>query len=138
MFEQLLKCAKPGRNSEIEPGIAVHLCTACSTAQRDNCRSMPNSVQAPPNLVRTMFSEAGLISSFAMRAIRLAFQSPFELREVVRQIYMAGWRSLPLVVTSDGLELRDGGVLADVAPTVLQILGLAQPREMTGESLIAG
>ena len=35
-----------------------------------------------------------------MRAVRVAFQAPFELREVVRQVYMAGWRSLPLVVTS--------------------------------------
>jgi chaperonin GroEL (HSP60 family) len=30
----------------------------------------------------------------------MAFQSPFELKEVVHQIYMVGWRSLPLVVTS--------------------------------------
>ena len=34
-----------------------------------------------------------------MRAVRVAFQPPFELREVVRQVYMAGWRSLPLVMT---------------------------------------
>ncbi|MEW6051270.1 MAG: 2,3-bisphosphoglycerate-independent phosphoglycerate mutase [Candidatus Zixiibacteriota bacterium] len=32
--------------------------------------------------------------------------------------------------------LRDGGVLADVAPTVLDIMGLEQPKEMTGKSLI--
>ena len=44
---------------------------------------------------------------------------------------------VPLVVTSAGLVLRDGGVLADVAPTVLQLLGVAQPTEMTGRSLIA-
>ncbi len=43
---------------------------------------------------------------------------------------------VPLVVTVPGLELRDGGVLADVAPTVLEILGLAQPAAMTGRSLI--
>ena len=41
-----------------------------------------------------------MISAFAMRAIRVAFQSPFELGEVVHQIYMVGWRSLPLVMTS--------------------------------------
>jgi 2,3-bisphosphoglycerate-independent phosphoglycerate mutase len=44
---------------------------------------------------------------------------------------------VPLIVTDDGHELRDGGVLADVAPTVLEILGIAQPAEMTGESLLA-
>jgi 2,3-bisphosphoglycerate-independent phosphoglycerate mutase len=43
---------------------------------------------------------------------------------------------VPLIVTVPGLELRDGGILADVAPTVLQVLGEAQPTEMTGRSLI--
>ena len=32
--------------------------------------------------------------------------------------------------------LRDGGRLADVFPTVLDLLGLAKPGEMTGESLL--
>ena len=35
-----------------------------------------------------------------------------------------------------GQELRSGGRLADIAPTVLNLLGLPQPSEMTGESLI--
>ncbi len=33
-------------------------------------------------------------------------------------------------------ELRDGGALENVAPTILEIMGLAKPREMTGESLL--
>ena len=36
-----------------------------------------------------------------------------------------------------GLELRDGGVLADVAPTVLALLDVEPPAAMTGRSLIA-
>jgi 2,3-bisphosphoglycerate-independent phosphoglycerate mutase len=44
---------------------------------------------------------------------------------------------VPLVVTVPGLALRDGGILADVAPTVLQVLGEVQPAGMTGASLIA-
>ncbi len=46
---------------------------------------------------------------------------------------------VPLIVTvRDGLALRgEGGVLADVAPTVLELLGLDQPAAMTGRSLIA-
>lgn len=32
--------------------------------------------------------------------------------------------------------LRQDGILADIAPTLLQLMGLAQPREMTGKSLI--
>lgn len=35
-----------------------------------------------------------------------------------------------------GHVLRQGGRLADIAPTTLRLLGLAQPSEMTGESLI--
>jgi 2,3-bisphosphoglycerate-independent phosphoglycerate mutase len=33
--------------------------------------------------------------------------------------------------------LRDGGRLADVAPTVLALLGVEQPPVMTGTSLLA-
>ena len=43
---------------------------------------------------------------------------------------------VPLIVTVPGLALREGGVLADVAPTVLQLLGVEQPAAMTGKSLI--
>jgi 2,3-bisphosphoglycerate-independent phosphoglycerate mutase len=44
---------------------------------------------------------------------------------------------VPLIVTAEGLELRGHGILADVAPTVLQLLGIPQPDAMTGRSLIA-
>jgi 2,3-bisphosphoglycerate-independent phosphoglycerate mutase len=44
---------------------------------------------------------------------------------------------VPLVVTADGIELREGGILADVAPTALALLGIPQPEAMTGKSLIA-
>ena len=44
---------------------------------------------------------------------------------------------VPLIVTAEGVELRDGGILADVAPTALDLLGIAQPEPMTGRSLIA-
>jgi 2,3-bisphosphoglycerate-independent phosphoglycerate mutase len=43
---------------------------------------------------------------------------------------------VPLVVTAEGLQLRDGGILADVAPTALDLLGIPQPEAMTGRSLI--
>ncbi|HET6623117.1 MAG TPA: 2,3-bisphosphoglycerate-independent phosphoglycerate mutase [Gaiellaceae bacterium] len=42
---------------------------------------------------------------------------------------------VPLVVTDPGLVLRDGGELSDLAPTVLELLGLPIPGEMTGKSL---
>lgn len=46
---------------------------------------------------------------------------------------------VPLILVEPGLDgktLRSGGRLADVAPTVLSLMGLEKPSEMTGESLI--
>lgn len=44
-----------------------------------------------------------------------------------------------LVVVSDRvkqMQLRDGGRLCDIAPTMLHLLGLPQPKEMSGQNLI--
>lgn len=43
---------------------------------------------------------------------------------------------VPIIVTKDNIELRDGGILADLSPTLLDLLNLEKPKEMTGESLI--
>jgi len=44
---------------------------------------------------------------------------------------------VPLIVTLTGASLRQrDGILADVAPTVLELLGLDQPAQMTGHSLL--
>jgi 2,3-bisphosphoglycerate-independent phosphoglycerate mutase len=43
---------------------------------------------------------------------------------------------VPLILTVPGPDLAPGGVLADVAPTVLEMLGVNQPAAMTGHSLI--
>jgi 2,3-bisphosphoglycerate-independent phosphoglycerate mutase len=44
---------------------------------------------------------------------------------------------VPVIVTVPQLELRSGGALADVAPTLLEMMGIDQPAEMTGTSLIS-
>ena len=44
---------------------------------------------------------------------------------------------VPFVLYGEQHKLRDLGRLADLAPTMLQIMGLSQPPEMTGESLLA-
>jgi 2,3-bisphosphoglycerate-independent phosphoglycerate mutase len=44
---------------------------------------------------------------------------------------------VPLVVTAEGVGLREVGILADVAPTVLELLGIPKPEAMTGRSLLA-
>ncbi len=41
-----------------------------------------------------------------------------------------------LINGPEGVGLREGGRLCDIAPTLLELLGLAQPEEMTGESLL--
>lgn len=41
-----------------------------------------------------------------------------------------------LVNYTDGIGLKDGGKLADIAPTLLEMMGLPKPAEMTGESLL--
>lgn len=41
-----------------------------------------------------------------------------------------------LVNADPSYKLREGGCLADIAPTLLEIMGLPQPAEMTGKSLI--
>jgi 2,3-bisphosphoglycerate-independent phosphoglycerate mutase len=43
---------------------------------------------------------------------------------------------VPLIVTAPDLRLREGGELADLAPTALQLLGLDAPMEMRGEALV--
>ena len=41
-----------------------------------------------------------------------------------------------IYVGKRALKVREGGVLADVAPTMLKLLGLPQPQEMTGKSIL--
>ena len=41
-----------------------------------------------------------------------------------------------LVNADENLGLREGGCLADIAPTLIEIMGMEQPKEMTGKSLL--
>ena len=43
---------------------------------------------------------------------------------------------VPFIVFNHECELREHGVLADIAPTMLKLLGLSQPESMTGKSII--
>jgi 2,3-bisphosphoglycerate-independent phosphoglycerate mutase len=44
---------------------------------------------------------------------------------------------VPFIVTSEDVSVRDEGILADVAPTILELLGLDRPEAMTGRSMLA-
>ncbi|NLC52273.1 MAG: 2,3-bisphosphoglycerate-independent phosphoglycerate mutase [Firmicutes bacterium] len=47
--------------------------------------------------------------------------------------------SVPFIIVSQKtFTLRSGGILADIAPTVLELFDLPQPEEMGGKSLISG
>jgi 2,3-bisphosphoglycerate-independent phosphoglycerate mutase len=43
---------------------------------------------------------------------------------------------VPFILCGAGSELRKGGRLADIAPTILDVMGLQCPAEMTGKTLI--
>lgn len=43
---------------------------------------------------------------------------------------------VPIIVTKEGVGVRDGGILADIAPTLLDLMNIGQPEEMTGSSLL--
>lgn len=43
---------------------------------------------------------------------------------------------VPFIVVNYPCEVREGGKLCDIAPTMLKVMGLAQPAEMNGESII--
>ena len=41
---------------------------------------------------------------------------------------------VPLIITKENIKLKDG-ILADIAPTIIELLGKEIPKEMTGNSL---
>jgi 2,3-bisphosphoglycerate-independent phosphoglycerate mutase len=45
---------------------------------------------------------------------------------------------VPFIITRKDVELRPKGNLGDITPTMLELLGIPQPAEMTGQSMIKG
>ncbi|HLA49983.1 MAG TPA: 2,3-bisphosphoglycerate-independent phosphoglycerate mutase, partial [Thermodesulfovibrionia bacterium] len=43
---------------------------------------------------------------------------------------------VPFILLKDRIKLRENGILADVAPTILELMEIKKPEEMTGRSLI--
>ena len=43
---------------------------------------------------------------------------------------------VPVIITDPSIQIRDGGILGDLTPTMLEYLKVEKPKEMTGESLI--
>jgi phospholipid/cholesterol/gamma-HCH transport system permease protein len=81
---------------------------------------MKTSGETSPGLITTLFAETGSLIQFALLALRAVFRRPFEIREIVQQTYMVGWRSLPLIITS-GLAI--GVVLSMHTRAVMERFG---------------
>ena len=43
---------------------------------------------------------------------------------------------VPFIVVDDDVKAVRNGILADIAPTILKLMGIAQPEQMTGKALI--
>ena len=43
---------------------------------------------------------------------------------------------VPIIITDPNIEIKDGGALCDIAPTMLDLLGVEKPEAMTGNSLV--
>ncbi len=43
---------------------------------------------------------------------------------------------VPIIITDKKVKIKDDGALCDIAPTMLELLNLTQPKEMTGKSLL--
>lgn len=43
---------------------------------------------------------------------------------------------VPFILINDGQLSKKEGIMADIAPTILKLLDLSQPKEMTGQSLV--
>jgi len=43
---------------------------------------------------------------------------------------------VPLIITDKSITIREGGILADIAPTMLEYLNVEKPAEMTGVTLV--
>lgn len=52
------------------------------------------------SLLIRAFSWTGDVLVFALRAILSSFRRPFEITEIMRQVYEVGWRSLPLIAAA--------------------------------------
>ena len=81
--------------------------------------------------LKKIFSDC---DDFEARAVRIGLES----RLTVTVCWLDGMVSAGDVSTDVLRPLTEGGRLADIAPTMLKILNIPQPKEMTGESIIQG
>ena len=88
---------------------------------------LKSNTKLPP--VRVLATELGINPNTVSKAYKMleADGSPFTAHTT---------NPVPLIVVGYDCKLKEGGVLADLCPTMLEIMELPQPKEMTGKSLI--
>jgi 2,3-bisphosphoglycerate-independent phosphoglycerate mutase len=80
--------------------------------------------------------ETGLANGFELLVIADHGNADFAINPDGSPNTAHSLNPVPFVVVDNDIKKVRSGILADVAPTVLSILGVDQPVEMTGESLI--
>ncbi|MCA0422215.1 MAG: 2,3-bisphosphoglycerate-independent phosphoglycerate mutase [Proteobacteria bacterium] len=102
--------------------------------------SLPAAIKA----VETVDAGLGRIAdAIARQGGALLFTADHGNCEMMRDPVTGGLHTahttnpVPVCLTAGATRLREDGRLADLAPTLLQLMGLAQPVEMDGRSLIA-
>jgi 2,3-bisphosphoglycerate-independent phosphoglycerate mutase len=101
---------------------------------------LPAAIQAAEVIDECLKKVVGAVQSIAGAAIITADHG--NLEQMID--YQTGephtahtLNPVPCIIVDDRpYALRPSGVLADIAPTILQLMGIAQPAEMTGVSLI--
>jgi 2,3-bisphosphoglycerate-independent phosphoglycerate mutase len=135
------------------PGITDVLCKAiddrshdfilCNYANADmvgHSGSIPATIEAVETVDRCL---ARVLKSAETAGFRLLITADHGNAEMMIDPETGGPHTAhttnPVPIVSIGDEairaLRDGGALCDVAPTILEMFGIAQPREMTGTTL---
>ena len=65
------------------------------------------------------------------------FTIPLFISVIFQQLYNLSLIHIFILVNYDpAYTLREGGCLADIAPTMIEMMGMEQPKEMTGKSLL--
>ncbi len=94
---------------------------------------MPSTITLPKSL-QNYLSEAGLITRFAIRFGKEVFMPPYELREFLRQCFILGYKSLPLVAVTGFIM---GLVLTlQTRPTLMEFGAEAWMPSMVGISIV--
>jgi 2,3-bisphosphoglycerate-independent phosphoglycerate mutase len=135
------------------PGITDVLCKAiegrthdfilCNYANADmvgHSGSLPATIEAVETVDRCLSS---VLMSAENAGFRLLITADHGNAEMLIDPETGGPHTahttnpVPIVSIGDAsiTQLRSGGALSDVAPTILEMYGIAQPREMTGISL---